>query len=525
MIKSDFLVIGSGIAGLTYAIKTAEKNPDKTVSIITKNEAVETNTKYAQGGIAVVLDRLDSFQKHIDDTIKAGDFENDKNIVEIVVKEAPQRIREIIEWGVEFDKNQQGDFDLGKEGGHSDNRILHHKDMTGFEIERALIARANSLNNITFYEHLYAIDLITDHHLGKKVTRNSEKTCYGVYVLNKKNGDINRFLSKITVLATGGAGQVYIHTTNPTIATGDGIAMAYRAKAYVSDMEFVQFHPTALYEPDASPNFLISEAVRGFGAYLKNEKGERFTFKTDPRGELASRDIVSKAIDNELKISGNNCVYLDCTHLDKDEFYKHFPNIYEKCKTIGIDAMKDWIPVIPAAHYICGGINSDENANTNIENLYAIGECARTGLHGANRLASNSLLEALVFAHRSALDSSEKINQISFQDNIPYWNVKGTSQPKELVLITHSMKELKIIMSDYMAIVRSNVRTDRALRRLEIHYNETNELYNTSFISPQLCELRNLINVAYLIVSQSKNRKINKGSHYNIDCEMLDNRF
>jgi len=517
MIQSDFLIIGSGIAGLTYAIKVAEANPHKTVNIITKKEVGECNTKYAQGGIAVVLDQHDSFQKHIDDTLQAGDEVNDRTIVKIVVEEAPERIKEIINWGADFDKDQNGEYDLGREGGHSANRILHHKDITGYEVERALLSKIEKAPNITVYEHHYAIDLITDHHLGKTVNRFSENHCYGAYVLDTKSKIIKRAQAKITMLATGGVGQAYIHTTNPNVATGDGIAMAYRAKAIISDMEFVQFHPTALYEPDASPNFLISEAVRGFGAYLRNVNGERFVFNTDERGELASRDIVSQAIDKELKVSGESYVYLDCTHLNQSDFYKHFPNIYDKCKSIGIDLSKDYIPVIPAAHYMCGGINADEFGQTNITNLLAIGECARTGLHGANRLASNSLLEGLVFAHRSAAKVTELIDKVEYRDDIPVWNVKGTVEPEELVLITHSKKELKIIMSDYMAIVRSNKRIQRALRRLEIHYKETEELYITTLISPQLCELRNLITIAYLIVTQSRERKENKGAHFNVD--------
>lgn len=519
MIKSDFLVIGSGIAGLTYAIKVAKQNPDKTVSIITKSKIDECNTKYAQGGIAVVLDEHDSFKSHIDDTLLAGDNVNDKSVVKIVVEEAPERIQEIINWGVSFDKTNQGDYDLGKEGGHTANRILHHKDITGYEIERALLQKVANAPNIYVYEHHYAIDLITDHHLGKTVNRFTDNTCYGAYVLDRKTRMIHRALAKITMLATGGVGQVYIHTTNPNVATGDGIAMAYRAKAKISEMEFVQFHPTALYEPDASPNFLISEAVRGFGAYIRNVNGERFVFNTDKRGELASRDIVSQAIDKELKVSGERFVYLDCTHLDKDDFYQHFPNIYNKCKSLGINPSTDYIPVIPAAHYMCGGINTNKKGQTNITNLMAIGECARTGLHGANRLASNSLLEGLVFAHRSAIEATETVKNVPIEESVPRWNAKGTLEPEELVLITHSRKELKIIMSDYMAIVRSNVRIQRALRRLEIHYRETEELYNSTVISPQLCELRNLITIAYLIVSQASNRKENKGAHFNVDCD------
>ena len=519
MIKTDILIIGSGVAGLSFAIKTSEKYPERKVLLLSKTNLEETNTKYAQGGIATVFSKVDSFESHIEDTMKAGDYENNKKVVEIVVKEAPARLQELIDIGTNFDKKEDGKYDMAKEGGHSAHRILHYKDITGWEIERALIEKAKSIKNITINENIYVVDLITDHHLGKKVELNGDNTCYGAYVFNENTQKTVRVLSKITMIASGGAGQIYDHTTNPIIATGDGIAMAYRAKAFVTDMEFVQFHPTSLYQADVSPAFLISEAVRGFGAYIRNSKGERFVFKYDERGELASRDIVSKAIDDELNKSGEKHVYLDCSHLDIKDFIKHFPNIYEKCRSIGIKIEKDWIPVVPAAHYTCGGIDVDEFGNTSITNLYACGEASRTGLHGANRLASNSLLEAIVFAHRSAYDIENKIDIIEFNEKVPSWNIKGTSDPEELVLITHSRKELQIIMSDYMAIVRSNERMKRALRRLEIHYFETEELYTTTKISPQLCELRNLITIAYIVVKQSMKRKENKGAFYNIDLK------
>lgn len=517
MIKTDILVIGSGVAGLSFAIKTAEKFPKSNILLISKTNLAETNTKYAQGGIATVLNATDSFKSHINDTMEAGDWLNNEKVVEIVVKEAPARLQELIDLGTEFDKMDNGEYDMAKEGGHSAHRILHHKDITGAEIERALIKKVKSLENISIRENVFVVDLITDHHLGKKIKLGGENTCYGAYVLNTLSGKMDRVVSKVTMLASGGAGQAYDHTTNPIVATGDGIAMAYRAKALVKDMEFVQFHPTSLYQVDVSPAFLISEAVRGFGAFIRNKKGERFVFKYDERGELASRDIVSKAIDDELNKSGEKHVYLDCSHLDLDGFVDHFPNIYEKCKSIGIDIMKDWIPVVPAAHYTCGGIDVDEYGNTSITNLYACGEASRTGLHGANRLASNSLLEAIVFAHRSVVDLETKLAKIELNEVVPSWYAKGTADPDELVLITHSRKELQIVMSDYMGIVRSNVRMERALRRLNIHYMETEELYTTTKISPQLCELRNLITIAYIIVNQSSLRKENKGAFYNID--------
>lgn len=515
--ETDILILGSGVAGLSFAIKCAEMIPEASILIISKTELKETNTKYAQGGIATVFNHEDSFEKHIADTLKAGDYINNKEVVEIVVKEAPARLQDLINIGTQFDKDKQGAYDLAKEGGHTEHRILHHKDITGFEIERALIEKAKSFENISILEYTFVVDLITDHHLGKKVVLNGENTCHGAYILRKDSTEIETILSKATMIATGGAGQVYGYTTNPVIATGDGIALAYRAKVMVKDMEFIQFHPTALYQTDVSPAFLISEAVRGFGAYVRNHKNERFIFKYDERGELASRDIVSKAIDDELKKSGEKFVLLDCTHLEMNAFIDHFPNIYEKCKSIGLDMAKDLIPIIPAAHYTCGGIDVDTFGHTSISNLYSCGEASRTGLHGANRLASNSLLEAIVYAHRSAVDLSTKISTIHIAQNIPHWNSLGTSEPDELVLITHSRKELQSIMSDYMAIVRSNERCRRALRRLEIHYKETEELYLTTTLSPQLCELRNLITIAYIIVNQSMQRKENKGSFYNID--------
>jgi L-aspartate oxidase len=517
--KTDILIIGGGIAGLSYAIKVAQKRSDLRIDVLTKTVENESNTRYAQGGVAAVWDfDKDSYIKHIEDTLDAGDGLCKRNIVEIVVNEGPQRVQEIIDWGTRFDKHGS-EYDLGREGGHTENRILHYKDLTGWEIQRALVAESKRHPNIHIHEHYFAVDIITQHHLGWNITRlTPDIECYGCYALNKKTGEIETFISRVTMMATGGTGQVYKNTTNPVIATGDGIAMAYRAKARVSDMEFVQFHPTALYNPSGdNPNFLVSEAVRGFGAILRTPDGKELMDKYDPRKSLAPRDIVARAIDSEMKIWGTECMYLDCRHLEKEAFYAHFPTIYDKCKSIGIDPMTDMIPVVPADHYQCGGILADEIGKTSILNMYACGECSCTGLHGANRLASNSLLEALVFGHRIAEDTLQHIDNKQFKEGIPNWDAAGTTDPQEMVLITQSTKELKDLMSYYVGIVRSNVRLKRALDRLFILYRETEDLYNTTTISPQLCELRNLVTIAYLITRSAATRKESRGLHFTTD--------
>jgi L-aspartate oxidase len=553
---TDFLVIGSGIAGLTFALKVAQHFPEKKVTIITKAAADETNTKYAQGGVAVVNDlENDSFEKHIEDTLIAGDGLCDRNIVEIVIKEGPARLHEIIEWGAHFDKDPDGDYKLGMEGGHSENRILHHKDVTGKEIERALLAAIERRTNINLIKHCFVVDIITQHHMGYLVTKSTpDIECYGVYVLNSQSNRIEKILSKITLLATGGNGQVYRTTTNPSIATGDGVAMVYRAKGRIENMEFIQFHPSALYEPGKRGQaFLITEAVRGDGGILRNIYGEAFMERYDERKDLAPRDIVARAIDNEMKIAGTENVFLDCRHMDLDNFKDHFPNIYQKCLSVGIDVAVNMIPVAPAAHYSCGGIKTDEWGRSSIKNLYACGECASTGLHGANRLASNSLLEAMVFAHRCFVDSTAHLNppegrtsqlhngqlredstykrnsskswlgeQVTppsgeLEGAIPDWNAEGTSEPKEMILITQSLKELQQVMSDYVGIVRNNVRLQRAMKRIDLLYDETENLYQTTTVSPQLLELRNMITVGYLITKGAAFRKESRGLHYNTD--------
>lgn len=518
--KSDILVIGTGVAGLSFAIKMAMKRPDLSICIVSKSKIHETNTNWAQGGIASVWNfEEDSFDLHIEDTLDAGDGLCKKDIVKIVVEEGHQRVKELIQWGAEFDKNHEGDYDLGREGGHSKNRILHHKDLTGAEIQRTLIQKVRSLSNIKILEQYFAVDLLTQHHLGRNVTRLTPNIeCYGAYIMDKENNDIETFLAKITVMATGGAGQIYRNTTNPTVATGDGIAMFYRAKGRISNMEFVQFHPTALYNPSGEkPDFLVSEAVRGFGGILRTSDGKSFMERYDERLSLAPRDIVARAIDNEMKVRGEDFVYLDCTHLEKEAFYDHFPTIYNKCKSIGIDPMVDYIPVVPACHYMCGGIQINEHGETSISQLFAAGECTSSGLHGANRLASNSLLEGLVFGHRIAHKIDTIIDQFDYQEQIPEWDTLGTTDPKEMVLITQSLKELKDIMSYYVGIVRSNIRIKRALDRLFLLYQETEKLYQQTTLSPQLSELRNLITIGYLVTTAAGTRKESRGLHFTTD--------
>ncbi len=515
MIVTNYLVIGSGIAGLTFAVKIAEKFPERKVVIVTKDSEDESNTKYAQGGVAVVSDQdQDSFKKHIKDTLRAGDGLCNEEVVKMVVKEGPERLEELLLWGANFDKDSSGAFSLGKEGGHSEYRIIHHKDVTGFEIERALLKRVHQLENIEILPYHFAIDLITDHHITDENVK--PETCYGAYVLNQKTGYVFRIKADSTLLATGGVGKVYGHTTNPAIATGDGIAMAYRAKARIKDMEFVQFHPTALYDVEAGSSFLISEAVRGFGAYLRNIKGHRFMPDYDERAELASRDIVSQSIDSELKKSGEPHVYLDCTHLSLKDFKVHFPNIYKECFNRHIDIEKDWIPVVPASHYLCGGIKVNKKGKTTIKNLFACGECSRTGLHGANRLASNSLLEALVYAHNIyKYHCKNDLPEIKF--DIPKWNDDGTVITEEHILIQHNLRELQALMRDYVGIVRNNRRLKKAIKRLDVIYQEVEDLYRESKVTTALCELRNMVNVAHLIIQQSLDRKENRGGYFNSD--------
>ncbi len=519
-IETDILIIGSGVSGLTFAIKMATKRPDLKITIVTKDRLEESNTKYAQGGVAAVWDEVnDNYDKHIADTIDAGAELNDLDVVKMVITEGPERVRELIDWGARFDKKKNGKHELGKEGGHSENRVLHFKDITGQEIERALIQKVKELENIDIFENYFALELITQHHLGRVVTKITPNiNCYGAYVLNKNNFEVETILAKVTAMVSGGAGQLYSITTNPSVATGDGIAMVYRAKGRIANMEFIQFHPTALaVNMDESPNFLISEAVRGRGGILKLANGEEFMKKYDDRESLAPRDIVARAIDNEMKIHGVNNVYLDVRHIDKDDFIKHFPNIYEKCLSEGIDVTKQMIPVAPACHYTCGGVVVDRNGKTSINNLYAAGEVTYSGLHGANRLASNSLLEGLVYAHNMHLEIDRVIDSIKINNDIPEWDTRGTDAPKEMILITQSLKEIRDVMGSYVGIVRNNIRLKRAMNRIMLYYNETEDLYKSSALSQQLCELRNIITIGYLVTKSAQQRFESRGLNYNTD--------
>ncbi|MDR0698818.1 MAG: L-aspartate oxidase [Tannerella sp.] len=514
--RFDFLIIGSGIAGMSFALKVANRG---TVALICKSRLEEANTFFAQGGVASVTNLpVDNFEKHINDTMIAGDFLSDCSAVEKVVYNAPGQIKELIRWGVDFDKDEKGDFDLHREGGHSEFRILHHKDNTGAEIQDSLIEGVKKHPNITIFENHFAIEILTRHHLGITVTRQTpDIECFGAYIMNIRTGSIDTFLSKVTLMATGGIGAIYRTTTNPLVATGDGIAMVYRAKGTVKDMEFVQFHPTALFHPGDRPSFLITEAMRGYGGILRTIDGKEFMQKYDERLSLAPRDIVARAIDNEMKNRGDDHVYLDVTHKDAEKTKQHFPNIYEKCLSLGIDITKDYIPVAPAAHYLCGGIKVDLDACSSIRRLYAVGECACTGLHGGNRLASNSLIEAVVYADAAAKHAVNIIDSLSYQEDIPAWNDEGTRSPEEMVLITQSVKEVGQIMSTYVGIVRSNLRLKRAWDRLDILYEETESLFKRSVASRDICELRNMINVGYLIMRQAIERKESRGLHYTLD--------
>ena len=516
--KYDFLVIGSGVAGMSYALQVAASGKGK-VALICKTSIEEANTAKAQGGVSSVTNfAVDDFEKHIQDTMVAGDFISDPDAVRQVVEGGPAGIERLVNWGVNFDRKPDGTFDLHREGGHSEFRILHHADDTGFEIQRGLIEAVRRCPQIEVLENHFAVEIITQHHLGVRVTRRTtDIECFGAYVLTPE-GRIDTYLSKVTLMATGGTGAVYATTTNPNIATGDGIAMVYRAKGLVKGMEFVQFHPTALYNPkERHPAYLITEAMRGYGGILRLPSGEEFMQKYDERLSLAPRDIVARAIDKEMKIHGIDHVFLDVTHKDAEQTKAHFPNIYAKCLSIGIDITKDYIPVVPCAHYMCGGIDVDLNGQSSIHRLYAVGECSHTGLHGGNRLASNSLIEAVVYAEAAARHSLSVVDSLSFKENIPEWNDHGMLTNEEKVLIAQDVKEVEAIMSAYVGIVRSDLRLHRAWERLDLLYEETEHLFKRTVATRDLCELRNMINVGYLITRQALERKESRGLHFTID--------
>ena len=522
ILNFDHIVIGSGLAGLTTALhlgKTGRK-----VAVITKRAVDECNSRLAQGGVACVMDALDTFDEHVKDTLVAGaGLCNEKN-VRAIVEAGPEAVRNIIELGAQFTtrgdlgfENEKDAYDLGREGGHHKRRVLHAGDITGAELERVMVESVRKLPNVIIFEHHTAIDLVMPVFRAS----GNQRKCFGVYVLNNLSGKILTVLAPTTVIASGGAGKVYLYTSNPDIACGSGVAMAYRAGAKIANMEFIQFHPTILHH-EKIRSFLISEALRGEGAVLKSaEKRDsepvEFMHKYHPMKSLAPRDVVARSIDHELKIRGEEFVYLDVTHMPAEETKHHFPNIYEKCLSIGIDITKDMIPVCPAAHYCCGGVKVDYNGESSIRHLYVLGESSCTGLHGANRLASNSLTEAFVYSNIAANHALAKLDKVDFQEGIPDWDFEGTAEAEEMVLVMQDRKELRSIMSNYVGIVRSNLRLDRALKRLAVIWQETEELYNRTKPCRELCELRNMIAVAYLTIKQARECKESVGLHYTID--------
>jgi len=516
-ITSDFLVIGTGIAGLSYALKVADQG---TVSLVTKRDIDISATQLAQGGIAAVSSVEDSFSSHAEDTMVAGAYLSNPDIVQMVVEAGPKAIKDLIDWGVNFSRNQ---YDLTREGGHSHRRILHAKDATGREIERALVEAALNHPNITLYQHHIAVDLITESKVRQQQL--DDNRCLGAYILDIKNDEVIAFGARFTVLATGGAGKVYLYTCNPDIATGDGVAIGWRAGADVANMEFMQFHPTTLYHPNAK-SFLISEAVRGEGAILRRSDGYPFMPDYHNLKDLAPRDIVARAIDSEMKLHGDDCAFLDITHKDADYIRERFPTIYQTCLEYGIDMTCEPIPVVPAAHYLCGGLQTDSNGETNVRNLFAIGEVASTGLHGANRLASNSLLEGVVFAERAALTSLDRL-----QENQPpcppiaLWDSCGATDSDEEVVVANNWDEIRRSMWNYVGIVRSDKRLHRAMSRIKLIQQEIAEYYWNFYITSDLIELRNIATVAELIVQSALLRHESRGLHYTIDYPQTNADF
>ena len=520
-IITDFLVLGSGIAGLSFAIKAAEIG---TVAVVTKKEKSESNTNLAQGGIATVQDKNDRFEYHIRDTLICGVGLCKEEVVKFVVMEGPERIKELIDWGVEFTRaeGENNAYDLGQEGGHSMRRVFHAKDLTGKEIERALNEKTNANKNISFYEDHIGIDLVLKSSVTGKT--GGKDLCLGAYVLDIMHNKILTFRAKYTVLATGGTGKVYLITTNPDIATGDGIAMSYRAGALIANMEFIQFHPTCLYHPEAK-SFLISEAVRGEGGVLQLKDHSPFMHKYHPLKSLAPRDIVAQAIDRELKRTGDEFVLLDISNRDRDFIISRFPNIYQKCLTFGIDMTKEPIPVVPAAHYLCGGVVVNHYGETTIPGLFACGEVACTGLHGANRLASNSLLEAIVFAHRAFIKVQERFNKTEEERRpVPPWDPKGATESDESIVVSNNWDEIRRFMWNYVGIVRSDKRLERAQRRIDLILSEIDDYYRHFLVTKDLIELRNIAAVAKLIVQCARMRRESRGLHFNLDYPEKDDR-
>jgi L-aspartate oxidase len=516
LIESDFLVIGSGLAGLSFALRAAEHGR---VAIVTKRDIAESATKYAQGGIAAVVSKEDTINAHVQDTLVAGAGICNEKVVRMVVREGPRTIRNLIGWGVNF--SSSGDnYELTREGGHSARRILHFNDSTGNEIERALVDSVLRHGNIEVFEQHIAVDLITRAKLAPGSPEHNR--CLGAYVLASNSGEVKTFAAPVTLLASGGAGKVYLYTSNPDVATGDGIAMAHRAGATVANMEFMQFHPTTLFHPLAK-SFLISEAVRGEGAVLRRRDGSTFMDRYHPLKELAPRDIVARAIDNEIKTSGDDCVFLDMTHHPADYIRNRFPTIHQSCLKFGLDMTTDWLPVVPAAHYLCGGVLVNEHGETDISGLYAIGETACTGMHGANRLASNSLLEAAVYAGRAFRHARDAVSgQALTSCEIPEWDPGTATNSDEMVVVSQNWDEIRTTMWNYVGIVRSDRRLQRAMRRIQLINTEIDEYYWNFLVTADLIELRNIATVAGLIVSCAQMRKESRGLHFNLDYPEKD---
>jgi len=504
-VDTDYLVIGSGIAGLNFALLAAEHGR---VTVITKKKPDDTNTNWAQGGVAAVLAKDDTFERHIEDTLVAGDGLCDRPIVELCVLDGPAQVQRLLDIGVRLDRKPDGELDLGREGAHSRHRVVHWEDVTGREIQRALLAAVAKHSNITVLDEHIAVDLLSMAKYG------GDPACFGAYVLDRKSGEVKTICARATVLASGGTGKVYVYTSNPDVATGDGIAMAYRIGAAVCDLEFVQFHPTVLFHPMAR-NFLLSEAMRGEGGVLRLATGETFMENYHPMKSLASRDIVARAIDNELKKSGADSVFLDMTHLDAGFVRGRFPNIYERCLGLGIDITKQPIPCVPAAHYMCGGIKTDRNGATTIAGLYAVGECAFTGLHGANRLASNSLLEGMVYSQRAAAAVRDTPRVRPAQ--VASWSSGDATDSNDAIVVSLNWDEIRRFMWSYIGIVRSDKRIERARRRIEILRDEIREYYLDFKVTSDLVELRNLALVAHLIIESARRRKESRGLHMTLD--------